>query len=379
MSYISILNPRSRSLWPNAYQRPRHLTELMANMNADAAVPSAEQPDPSRKAVGSTWLARYNQQSWPVVLCGENEPPEAFTKTCPKNSSSRPAILLGKHKYIWVHVNQLDEYVPSHDYLNGTTKFSPEDLQPDDDDLTKIEKFRQIAFRRDAPEMKDNAYWNNFILQQSAARRIEKQMAAGKKRKRAKTSTLDEDGNNSVFPFRTGYNKPQSSYSVIDLDESSSDKSNGYITPASPVPRHNSMQAKGSKKDETIEIDDRTDSESEVSSDESVSREDSCHVIVGQTKKPFVVHQKHLRGCDYLLALLEKNSHSGGYLIDLSNDQRAIERKVSTKDFERIVHFMKTRDIGSSLQRILEESYDLRSHVYGGLIENSMAGKRGFD
>lgn len=386
---------------------------------------------------------------------------------------------------IWINENLLDEYVPSSDYLNGMPKFSPEDLQPDDDEQTKTAKLRQIAFGRDAPMMKENVYWNNFILQKSAARRIEKQMANGKKRKRAKTSTLDEASNTSVIPFRTRYSKPTSSSSVIDLDESSSDKSSGYMTPSSsPPPRYNSMQAKGSKEHDAIEIDDHTDSESEVSSDESVSSEDSCHIIIGQTKKSYVLNQKHLRGCDYLLALREKNSHSGGHIIDLSTNQRAIEKKLSPKDFEQIVHFMKTRDVGpkyinapgdipriskddskpkqktkwaehlvyafiaankvqfeemqevimdklktlypldslgicivartisymdvpengteqelasfvidhiteyfwkitreqgSSLQRILEESDDLRSAVYGNLIEDSMAGKRGFD
>ncbi|KAF7188662.1 hypothetical protein HII31_09914 [Pseudocercospora fuligena] len=437
-------------------------------MDADTAVQSIEQPDHNHKAVGSTWVARYNQQKWPVVLCDEKEPPEAFIKTRPGDSNSRPAILLGKHKYIWINENLLDEYIPSSDYLNGMPNFSPEDLQPDDDEQTKTEKLRHIAFRRDAIMMKENVYWNNFILQKSAARKIEKQMAAGNKRKRKQAR----------------YSKSDSSSSVIDLDGSSQrENSDGYITPnSSPPLRHDSVRPFG-EKTEVIEIDDHTDSEDDAS-DESVSGEQSCQILVGQARMSYVLHQKYLRGCDYLLALQEKNNLSGGTIIDLSANERAIKRKLSPKDFDQIVRYMKTRDVGpkyinapddipriskedsrpkqktrwaeqlvyafiaaskvqfeemqeviydklktlypldslgiciiariisympapengteqdlgsfviehiteyfwkiakeqgSSLQRILEESDDLRSAVYGNLIENGMAGKRGFD
>ncbi|KXT00188.1 hypothetical protein AC578_7030 [Pseudocercospora eumusae] len=412
-------------------------------MNPDTAVTSIEQPDPIHKAVGSTWLAPYNRQRWPVVLCDEKEPPRAFIATRPKDSSLRPAILLGKHKYIWVNEVYLDQYIPRSDYLDGITPFSPEDIQPNDDERTKNEKLRHIAFRREAPMMEQNVFWNNFVLQQWAARKVKKQMATGRKRKRAS------------------------------------------ITPNSSLPlRHDSAREDSSKSVEVIEIDDRTDSGGEVSSHESVYGTHSCHIIVGQTKKSYVLHQKYLRGCDYLLALREKNGHSGGYLIDLSNEQRAIERRLSPKDFELVVHFMSARDIGpkyvnapddppriskedsmpkqktkwaeklvyafiaaskvqfeemqevihdklktlsplespgiciiaravaymgppendterelarfviehiteyfwkiareqgSSLQRILEESDELRSAVYENLIQNSMAGKQGFD
>ncbi|EME88579.1 uncharacterized protein MYCFIDRAFT_85024 [Pseudocercospora fijiensis CIRAD86] len=298
-------------------------------MDADTPIPSIEPPQQNHKAVGSTWIARYEQQRWPVVLCSENGPPEAFIKTRPKHNGVRPAILLGIHKYIWVIDDLLDEYEPSYGYLNGAPKFSVEELQPHDDDQTKTEKFRDIAFRCDAPEMRHDQYWHNFIRQQAAARKLERKIMTRKKSKRRNASTTD------------------SSSSIIELDGSERDGHDTWLTPdSSPPPAQHAKRAKGEKTKDVIEIDDHTDSDDNMSSDESFSGKDSCHILVGQAKMSYVLHKKHLRGCDYLLDLREKNGLSGGSLIDLTTNERAIARKLSPKDFDRIVRFMKTRDVG---------------------------------
>lgn len=48
------------------------------------------------KAIGSTWVSYYKGKEWPVVLCDDKHPPEAFIEKRP-NPFLCPAILLGKH------------------------------------------------------------------------------------------------------------------------------------------------------------------------------------------------------------------------------------------------------------------------------------------
>ncbi|KAF2487870.1 hypothetical protein BDY17DRAFT_320383 [Neohortaea acidophila] len=129
------------------------------------------------KVPGSTWIYPYQSKSWPVLLCDEETPPEAFMRSRP-NSYVFPAILLGKVIYIWVADVHLRPFDFTADYLK--------DAEPSQDAL---EAARRKAFTADAGHRHSPAFWKNFIIQRSLARKVEREID----RKRAAPTSDDDE------------------------------------------------------------------------------------------------------------------------------------------------------------------------------------------
>lgn len=92
--------------------------------------------------------------------------------------------------------NELREWNPNHDYLNGLAPFDEDDIQRNDNEEVKMEKQRRTAFRQDIHEMKDHVFWHNYIVNQSEARKVEFQRSnKGSFSSRSSRRSRDLDNN----------------------------------------------------------------------------------------------------------------------------------------------------------------------------------------
>jgi hypothetical protein len=92
--------------------------------------------------------------------------------------------------------NELREWNPNYDYLNGLAPFDEDDIQKNDNEEVKMEKQRRIAFRQDIHEMKDHVFWHNYIVNQSEARKVEFQRSnKGSFSSRSSRRSRDFDNN----------------------------------------------------------------------------------------------------------------------------------------------------------------------------------------
>ncbi|KAK3703793.1 hypothetical protein LTR37_014239 [Vermiconidia calcicola] len=132
----------------------------------------------SAKAKGSTWLTTYDGKLWPVVLCRDEFPPKRFMSSR-SSPAALPAILLGKHIYIWVTENSLQDFDPSKDYLQYSS--FPGSTQQMNGWNSKSERLRYNAFIQDALQYKDDAFWKNYIESNRAACRLDRKLS-GKRR-----------------------------------------------------------------------------------------------------------------------------------------------------------------------------------------------------
>ncbi|SMY20794.1 unnamed protein product [Zymoseptoria tritici ST99CH_1A5] len=120
--------------------------------------------------IGQTYVATHQGQTWPVVLCDAGATPRGFQESR-RDDSHLAAIQLGRYKYIWVSPQYLKRYRTGRDYLKDTSpvghtsSISSEALQ----------KQRETAFTRDAPESRNDKFWQRFIMAKSEAREITKE------------------------------------------------------------------------------------------------------------------------------------------------------------------------------------------------------------
>ncbi|KAK5169700.1 uncharacterized protein LTR77_005678 [Saxophila tyrrhenica] len=131
------------------------------------------------KAYGSTWIWPLDGKLWPVVICRDEKVPTEFLEHRAKEYAL-PAILLGKHKFIWVVVNGLQEVDPSQDYSSGSWYHQQGEWTATDAD----EQLRCNAFEKDLGFWGDDEFWSNYLLNEAEVRRLEKQgrHSSGKRR-----------------------------------------------------------------------------------------------------------------------------------------------------------------------------------------------------
>ncbi|KAK4495791.1 hypothetical protein PRZ48_013059 [Zasmidium cellare] len=138
-------------------------------------------------AVDSVWVTTYNGNLWPVVISDEAGPPQGFLASR-RGKHEIPAILLGRHKYIWVSGSTLRAFDPHHDYLAGLAPFSEPEIQNSDSDSVKVEKQRRVAFRQDADMFEKAGFWHTYIKAKSQARKVQAELDAQEIRKRSQTT-----------------------------------------------------------------------------------------------------------------------------------------------------------------------------------------------
>ncbi|KAK0779188.1 hypothetical protein LTR02_009225 [Friedmanniomyces endolithicus] len=112
------------------------------------------------KDTGSQWVCIYKGKEWPVVLCGDEIPPKLFLDTRKDRCDA-------------------DQFLTN------------------DASSAKTEELRRLAFRQDALEFQSAEYWQNFINNRGAIRKMEREETRtadrGRKRKREGESAESTD------------------------------------------------------------------------------------------------------------------------------------------------------------------------------------------
>ncbi|KAK1078614.1 hypothetical protein LTR33_007092, partial [Friedmanniomyces endolithicus] len=89
------------------------------------------------------------------------------------------------------------EYTPHRDYLVDTQRYDADQVLTNDASSPKTEELRRLAFRQDALEFQSAEYWQNFINNRGAIRKIEREETRtadrGRKRKREGESAESTD------------------------------------------------------------------------------------------------------------------------------------------------------------------------------------------
>ncbi|TKA61745.1 hypothetical protein B0A55_10595 [Friedmanniomyces simplex] len=137
------------------------------------------------KVVGSHWIWMYKGKEWPVVLCGDDIPPKPPSN---RTGPTRTTLIESSH---WVIEDRLVEYEPTKNYLVDVERDNTDEVLKPDDDAIEAENQRRIAFDQDARELQSALYWQNFIINRGAVRRMERDQS-GKASRREKRKRDDE-------------------------------------------------------------------------------------------------------------------------------------------------------------------------------------------
>nr|POE50726.1 hypothetical protein CFP56_16241 [Quercus suber] len=173
---------------PNENEKtpPTRTAKLFSKGKHQTAWAKADEVSFSRKLKGTTWIWKRDRQLWPVVLCDDDLPPKAFTRTR-HNDRHVTAILLGQRKY----VEGLQPYDPRKVYLQRAPQILEIDSHRSDDQKAKIEEQRQRAFTLDGPMFETPRFWKNYIDNAHVIRGLGK---AGRRRKRRQRSLEEDEG-----------------------------------------------------------------------------------------------------------------------------------------------------------------------------------------
>ncbi|OQO07926.1 hypothetical protein B0A48_06718 [Cryoendolithus antarcticus] len=111
-----------------------------------------------------TYVIKLNGQVWPVVVCYEECMPDRELERR-QEKHQVAVIVLGYRQYCWVSPANLRTYNPNMNYAAVTRLTS----YYEGSSLAAHEEKRRIAFRQDAPMLKDANFWHNYIDQEKVA------------------------------------------------------------------------------------------------------------------------------------------------------------------------------------------------------------------
>ncbi|KAK5128497.1 hypothetical protein LTR85_003165 [Meristemomyces frigidus] len=318
------------------------------------------------KRIGSQCVWLYQGKEWPVVLCDDDTPPKAFTDS--RRVNEIPAILLGKRNIWVIDDGLLKTCDPHRNYLEGLPRFDSNDILASDDPETKLEKYRRIAFERDAMEWQTPEWWKHIIEQQRQAREMERQIAAKSKRKR---SRRDNDDDVEIISVRTSTSGSASSSPSKRRSDSGSgtgtDRSKGAKGSQLPTPgptpvkqKHGASRIKGGGIEDEGYDDSLFVEEAPTQSDRYTSydaaklqrlreqqrhsdinmppRDDICTIFVGDARTPFQVPMKAVAKCDFFSEQVQFTEQRGSH-IDLS-----ASTSVTARDFVPVHEYMHNGD-----------------------------------
>ncbi|KAF2165849.1 hypothetical protein M409DRAFT_55706 [Zasmidium cellare ATCC 36951] len=351
---------------------------------------------PAPVTEGSTWLITYNGALWPAMVCDVDGAPARFIASR-RGPHELPAILLGRHKYIWVSTQTIREYDPNRDYLASAKKFDQPEILATDDDSTKVEKQRQKAFRQDAPAFLGAEYWHNYISRNSQVRKLEAERNAQESRKKSQSTPKrrrsDEDS------FSSGSRKRRATG-----EKGHSTESKGYPTPTSSRKKSNrnmfgleyahlfggchdeGTESPSRKAGSTmysqvvaraqrarhhdVDIDDDTDVDGSnglfmpktgddkarhQKSPSFIKREqrhappqvgpNMCRVLISSNRSGIIIPLTALDNCFYLHQRETFNNITKEHIIDLRKDPRAIDQALTEQQFLSIYDYLHTGKI----------------------------------
>ncbi|KJX98127.1 hypothetical protein TI39_contig432g00006 [Zymoseptoria brevis] len=124
--------------------------------------------------IGQTYVATHQGHTWPVVLCDADATPRGFQESR-RDDSHLAAIQLGRYKYIWVSPQYLKRYRTDRDYIKDSSSAGNTSSQRLSIAQDTLQKQRETAFIRDAPEFRNDRFWQRFIMAKSEAREITKE------------------------------------------------------------------------------------------------------------------------------------------------------------------------------------------------------------
>ncbi|EME41403.1 hypothetical protein DOTSEDRAFT_134513 [Dothistroma septosporum NZE10] len=283
---------------------------------ADKPRPSIEAPS---RALGSTWIHLYEGCLWPVVICDRSTVPEFFFKLRSKEYHI-PAILLGKHIYVWVTDATVQEYNPNYDYASECEAFEHRDVPKSDDEDTRTERLRRMAFEIEAPHLRDNEYWHNYIISESNVRSLERKM------KRPHSTDDDE-------------------IEIVGAERQSNTSSFSSGLPHSRVKK--TTRSNHAQSRHIIEITDHEESDDDdVSFLTDFTSKPDCRILLGGHGQSIIASRARCAESDYLQARERYDEAVGEHIIDLNDDQRAVELDLAHVELQRIEIFLSSGDVG---------------------------------
>nr|OQO25974.1 hypothetical protein B0A51_07691 [Rachicladosporium sp. CCFEE 5018] len=114
--------------------------------------------------LNQTYVIKLNGQVWPVVVCYEERMPDRVLERR-QEKHQVAVIVLGYRQYCWVNTANLRTYNPDNNYA-AITKLASYD---EGSSLAAQEEKRRVAFKQDAPMLKDANFWHNYIDQEKLA------------------------------------------------------------------------------------------------------------------------------------------------------------------------------------------------------------------
>ncbi|OQO10775.1 hypothetical protein B0A48_04075 [Cryoendolithus antarcticus] len=111
-----------------------------------------------------TYVIKLNGQVWPVVVCYEERMPDRELERR-QEKHQVAVIVLGYRQYCWVNPANLRTYNPDINHAAVTKSTSYDEGSS----LAAQEEKRCIAFKQDAPMLKDANFWHNYIHQEKVA------------------------------------------------------------------------------------------------------------------------------------------------------------------------------------------------------------------
>lgn len=235
-----------------------------------------------------------------------------------------------------------------------------------------MEKQRRRAFEQDAPEYKDAAYWHNFIIQKSKARKVEAEIAAQHIRKQnlstPKRRRQDHDSHSS------GSHKRHAAGEKIPWKELK-----GLVTPKSPNKKpkldasapeyaHLFRQSRDNETDEDYDNSGgRTnkpfasrnsndvfvvDKRRSLNPLAAMKREwrpapppmgpDMCRILIDAKSPGVIIPLAAVERCTYLLERQGVNMIANEHIVDLRKDSRALKLALTESDLHKIYDFLHT-------------------------------------
>ncbi|KAI5360793.1 hypothetical protein Slin15195_G087090 [Septoria linicola] len=331
-----------------------------------------------QRSAGSTYILTLNKKKWPIVICRDELAPEEFIRLRHRQSHTA-AVLLGKRKFIWVNPETLEDIEPHKDYTAGLTPFAQQDIQDNDSDEVIDEKRRRLAFRDDAQQWKDDAFWANYIFNQSEARKFEwagkkHQSSSHKRRRNTKSDSviaLEDNGARSDWSTPAKRSKRNDSRSLLSLRTPRTlSKSHGQCRHDSAIDPIeisdgnsddddfdgelfvSSSRNKGKKParftnnandiHDSIEFDDPFVSKSKA----ATPGPNQCKLLFPKSPA-LIVDKATIANCQFLFSRRCDDEHATE--LDLTNDQRAKATNLSADDINAVISYFRHHELGPRL------------------------------
>ena len=263
----------------------------------------------------------------------------------------------------------LQAYDPFHDYLEGESPFQNIHILNNDSEEVRMEKARRQAFRNDANQFEDDAFWSSYIISEREAQKLERKTPSKRKRKAdASDFEILEVPNSQSSPANLK-RRPQSE-SVRGNNSSqlptpgpspekrlSQDTSGGVIGAQTLWSNEDDLFVRDATERRATSYDpwldggdndqESQDEDSELQKARERNRQhvvnnppmyDICTIFVGDEHTPYSISVDKLKKCEFLHSRLQSSEELKRY-VNLFE-----EADISAKAFSPILQFLREKD-----------------------------------